>query len=138
MTGVQTCALPIFRIDEPGLPYSIPFFGDETNTNDVALNAWYGYNWAEGQAGSENQNTLDEIGYNPVTGYAEIDNHGSEGGYFAFTDGHVAFIEKNPQRTFFANPDNVDDEDLQEELRSEGLSMELYKPGRSRFVRTMD
>lgn len=126
------------RIDEPGLPYSIPFFGDETNTNDLALNAWYGYNWQEGRAGQESQEVLDEVGYNPVTGYAENDNHGADGGYFAFTDGHVEFITKNPQRTFFANPNSVDDDDLREELKKEGLSMELYKPGRSRFVRTMD
>ncbi len=126
------------RLDEPGLPYAIPFFGDETNTNDIALNAWYGYNWADNQPGQENQSVLDEVGYNPVTGYADVDNHGDAGGYFAFTDGHVDFIEKNPQRTFFANPDNVDDEDLRRQLSTEGLSMELYKPGRSRYVHTMD
>lgn len=127
------------RIDEPGLPYAIPFFGDETNTNDIALNAWYGYDWAEDRAGQENQQTLDEIGYNSITGYADIDNHGADGGYFAFSDGHVEFVEKNPQRTFFANPNNPDlSEELRAELRTEGLSMELYKPGRSRYVRTMD
>lgn len=127
------------RIDEPGLPYSIPFFGDETNTNDIALNAWYGYDWARDRAGQENQQTLDEVGYNPITGYADVDNHGADGGYFAFSDGHVEFIEKNPQRTFFANPNNPDlSEELRAELRTEGLSMELYKPGRSRYVRTMD
>ncbi|MBO6513518.1 MAG: prepilin-type N-terminal cleavage/methylation domain-containing protein [Phycisphaerales bacterium] len=127
------------RIDEPGLPYSIPFFGDETNTNDIALNAWYGYNWADDTPGTENQEVLDEVGYNPVTGYGEVDNHGEGGGYFAFTDGHVEFLEKNPQRTFFADPNNEDySDELREELRSEGLSMELYKPGRSRYVRTMD
>lgn len=127
------------RIDEPGLPYSIPFFGDETNTNDIAFNAWYGYDWADESAGTESQETLDRIGYNTVTGYSEIDNHEDAGGYFAFTDGHVEFVEKNPQRTFFANPNNADySDELREELRSEGLSMELYKPGRSRYVHTMD
>ncbi len=127
------------RIDEPGLPYSIPIFGDETNTNDIALNAWYGYDWANDRPGEESQAVLDEVGYNPVTGYGEVDNHGDTGGYFAFTDGHVELLEKNPQRTFFANPnDESYSDELREELRSEGLSMELYKPGRSRYVRTMD
>ncbi|MGJ8635605.1 MAG: type II secretion system protein [Phycisphaerales bacterium] len=127
------------RIDEPGLPYSIPFFGDETNTNDVALNGWYGYNWADDSPGQESQQVLDEVGYNPVTGYGEVDNHGDQGGYFAFTDGHVELVEKNPQRTFFADPNNDSySDELREELRSEGLSMELYKPGRSRYVHTTD
>lgn len=126
------------RLDEPGLPHAFPFFGDETNTNDHALNAWYGYDWQNGRAGQESQQVLDDVKFNPVTGYAEIDNHGDSGGFFAFTDGHVEFLEKNPQRTFFAEPDSVSDDDLREELRREGLSMNLYKPGRSRYVRTMD
>ncbi len=127
------------RLDEPGLPYSIPFFGDETNTNDIALNAWYGYDWARDRAGTESQAVLDEVGYDPITGYGEFDNHGSEGGYFAFTDGHVEMVKKNPQRTFFANPYATwVPEDMRAELRKEGLSMDLYKPGRSRYVRTMD
>ncbi len=127
------------RLDEPGLPYSIPFFGDETNTNDIALNAWYGYNWQSDQPGQETQSVLDDVKYNKITGYAEIDNHGDEGGFFAFTDGHVEFITKNPQRTFFADPNaNGLSEELRNEIKSEGLSMNLYKPGRSRYVRTMD
>ncbi|MBL4809299.1 MAG: prepilin-type N-terminal cleavage/methylation domain-containing protein [Phycisphaerales bacterium] len=127
------------RIDEPGLPYAIPFFGDETNTNDLVFNAWYGYDWKNGTAGTESQDVLDEVGYNPVSGYAKIDNHGADGGYFAFTDGHVEFIEKNPQRTFFASlNDPLLSDELRNEIKSEGLSMDIYKPGRSNFVRTMD
>jgi prepilin-type N-terminal cleavage/methylation domain-containing protein len=127
------------RLDEPGMPVSIPFYGDETNTNDFALNAWYGYNWISNTPGTENQSVLNEVGYNPVTGYGTIDNHGSDGGYFAFTDGHVAFVKKNPQRTFFADPDAPGvSTALRNELRTEGLSMNLFRPNRSRYVRTMD
>lgn len=127
------------RVDEPGIPHAIPFFGDETNTNDFALNAWYGYDWVNGRPGTESQAVLDEVGFNPVTGYAEIDNHGAKGAYFAFTDGHVEFMERNPQRTFFADPNAPGlNEDLRRELRQEGLSINLFKPGRSRYVFTMD
>jgi prepilin-type N-terminal cleavage/methylation domain-containing protein/prepilin-type processing-associated H-X9-DG protein len=127
------------RLDEGGLPGAIPFFGDETNTNDFATNAWYGYRWWEGEAGSETQAVLDEVGFNPETGYANIDNHGDKGGYFAFTDGHVELVEKNPQRTFFADPDaDFIPEEIREQLRSEGLSINLYREGRSRYVRTID
>jgi len=127
------------RLDEPGMPAAIPFYGDETNTNDFALNAWYGYDWLEGQPDTENQTVLDEVGFNPNTGYGKIDNHGADGGFFAFTDGHVEFVKKNPQRTFFADPDDSRaSDDQRRQLRTEGLSMNLFRPGRSRFVRTMD
>jgi len=127
------------RIDEPGIPVAIPFFGDETNTNDTAENAWYGYRWQEDRPNLETQSVLDEVGFNKLTGYADVDNHGDEGGYFSFTDGHVEFVTKNPQRTFFADPweDGLSPE-LQVELRSEGLSINLYKKNRSRLVRTID
>ena len=127
-------------IAESGLPSAIPFWGDETVTSDHSTNAWFGYNWAEDQPGSnqEPQSTLEEVGFNPRSGYSELDQHGDDGGFFVFTDGHVEFITENPQRTFFANPRDYDDEDLQAEIRREGLSIELFKPGRSTFVRTMD
>lgn len=127
------------RLDEGGMPSAIPFFGDETNTNDFALNGWYGYNWIDGEPGTESQAVLDEVGYNPVTGYGEIDNHGSEGGHFAFTDGHVELIDRNPQRTFFANPNEAGiSAELRRELTREGLSIDLFREGRSRYVRTLD
>ena len=127
-------------IAEPGLPSAIPFWGDETVTSDHSTNAWFGYDWAEDQPGSgqEPQSTLEEVGFNPRSGYSELDQHGDDGGFFVFTDGHVEFITENPQRTFFADPTAVDDEDLIEEIRREGLSINLFKPGRSTFVRTMD
>tara|TARA_R110000737_G_scaffold2923_10_gene9328 strand:+ start:112490 stop:113491 length:1002 start_codon:yes stop_codon:yes gene_type:complete len=127
------------RIDEPGIPIAIPFFGDETNTNDEAFNGWYGYDWVNGRPGTENQSVLDEVGYSPESGYAEVDNHGTEGGYFAFTDGHVELVKKNPQRTFFADPyGNGINEELRKELTKEGLSINLYKKERSNLVRTID
>jgi len=126
---------------ESGLPSAIPFWGDETVTNDHSTNAWFGYDWINDRPGDnqEPQATLDEVGFNPQSGYSDLDNHGDEGGFFVFTDGHVEFMTENPQRTFFADPNapGVDD-DLAQELRREGLSINLFKPGRSSFVRTMD
>ena len=32
------------------------------------------------------------VGYDPTSRYADIDNHGSEGANFVYTDGHADFI----------------------------------------------
>ena len=66
-----------------------------------------------------------------------MDNHGAEGGYFVFSDGHVEFITKNPQRTFFANY-RLATGSLREELRSEQKSINLRNPNRSTNMRTID
>ena len=140
---------------DPDILTSTVIWGDETNTNDVAANAFYGYNWLDDEPGTEPQGVLDELGFNPSTGYADVDNHGAEGGYFAFSDGHVEFVTDNPQRTFFAksgkftleydfetgqptggrNPIDPRESDL---ARSEGKSINLFNPNRSTFMRTMD
>jgi len=117
-------------------------WGDETNTNDVATNAFYGYNWAEDEPGQgqEPQAVLDELGFNPATGYAKVDNHGDEGGYFVFSDGHVEFITQNPQRTFFADYKGLlqSNPALAQELKTEAKSINLFNPDRSRLMRTID
>ncbi|MEM9372951.1 MAG: hypothetical protein AAGA55_04835, partial [Planctomycetota bacterium] len=115
--------------------------------------AFYGYNWLDEEAGSEPQGVLDDLGFNPETGYADVDNHGSSGGYFAFSDGHVELISRNPQRTFFANAGRTrntydadgnvtgqqDIDERESDLaRSEGKSINLFNPNRSTFMRTMD
>ncbi len=116
-------------------------WGDETNTNDISENAFYGYDWYRSQPGNgfEPQAVLDQVGFNPMTGYGRIDNHGAEGGYFVFSDGHVEFITKNPQRTFFANPNQPGiSQELQQELRREAKSINIRNPRRSYYMRTID
>lgn len=128
-------------------------WGDETNTNDIATNAFYGYNWPANTAGSEPQVVLDQVGFNPQTGFGRIDNHGAEGGYFVFADGHVEFITKNPQMTFFANPgptaSTFNDAGQvtgqrtislaeQEIARTENKSINRKNRDRSSFMRTID
>lgn len=127
--------------------------GDETVTNDIALNAFYGYNWVNDTAGTEPQSVLNLLGFNPETGYSDRDNHGDRGGYFVFSDGHVELVSKNPQKTFFARASpfvNVYNDDgavtgtqavpaaEREIARKEGKSINLIDPNRSRFVRTID
>lgn len=126
---------------DPDVLTSPVIWGDETNTNDIATNAFWGYQWQTDEAGSEPQPVLDEVGFNPATGYAEVDNHGSDGGYFVFSDGHVEFVTENPQRTFFANPKAEEDAgrtELARELRSEGKSINLFNRNRSNTMRTID
>ncbi len=127
---------------DPDVLTSPVIWGDETNTNDISVNAFYGYDWVNDQPGNgqEPQSVLDEVGFNPATGYGEIDNHGDEGGYFVFSDGHVEFITQNPQRTFFANPRDVERQnpELARELRTEGKSINLFNPDRSTFMRVID
>ena len=126
------------NLAESGLPSAIPFFGDETNGNDMGVRSWWGYDIYEQTPNYESQDVLDEVGYNPETGYAEIDNHNDDGAYWVFTDGHVEFVDENPEFTFFADPNSAVDEEQLNEIRREGRSINLYKPGRSRFVHTID
>jgi prepilin-type N-terminal cleavage/methylation domain-containing protein len=112
-------------------------WGDETNTSDIATNAFWGFNFYANAASQEPQAVLDQVGFNSTTGYAKVDNHGAEGGYFVFSDGHVEFITKNPQRTFFANY-RLATGSLREELRSEQKSINLRNPNRSTNMRTID
>lgn len=113
-------------------------WGDETITNDIAEGAFFGYDWANSRPGTEPQPTLEAVGYNPLTGYSDFDNHGDEGGYFAFSDGHVEFIEENPQRTFFADYRNVTNEDLRRQLKSEMRSINIKNSNRDTYMMTID
>ena len=127
------------RLDEGGIPSAIPFYGDETNGNDAGVRSWWGYNVYEQQAGLEPQSVLDEVGFNPETGYTDIDNHGADGSHWVFTDGHVEFVTENPEFKFFADPDSAGgDQDLLREIRAQGTSINLFKPQRSRYVHTID
>ncbi len=128
------------KSDDPRVLFPPVMWGDETNDFDLATQAfWGGYNWWNNTPGQQPQGVLDEVGFNPDTGYADVDNHGDEGGYFAFADGHAEFITKNPQRTFFANPKatymNAAGRDL---ARRESKSINLVIPGTDRYVRTID
>jgi len=122
------------KADEGGIIFPPPIFGDETNTADVDINAWYGYNWLDDRPGSEPQSVLDEVGFNPASGYGEDDNHGDKGGNFVFADGHGAFIKENPQYTFFGSTDALREAGLKQPPES----ISLFDPYRSWSVQTID
>ncbi|MFK7882679.1 MAG: type II secretion system protein [Phycisphaerales bacterium] len=129
------------KADDNAVWTSPVIWGDETVANDTSTNAFYGYDWIDDQPGQghEPQSVLDELGFNPETGYSKQDNHGDEGGYFVFADGHVEFITSNPQRTFFADPDDSRLSDEQRrEVSKEGKSVNLFLSGRSRFTQVID
>lgn len=120
---------------DPSIQFSPPLWGDETNTGDVSVNAWYGWDWRENQPGGGNEpDPVSEYGFNPKTGYAKDDNHGDEGGNFVRADGSAAFIDTNPQATFFMSPEDIEDEDL----RTSNLSINLINPNRSNKVQVID
>ncbi len=127
------------KANESAILTSTVIWGDETVANDIATNAFFGYDWINDRAGSEPQTVLDEVEYNAETGYSKRDNHGDKGGYFVFSDGHVELITRNPQRTFFADPDapGISDE-LRREISREGKSINLFVSNRSRYMRTID
>ncbi len=120
---------------DPSIQFAPPLWGDETNTGDVSLNAWYGWDWRNDQPGGGNEpNPVNDYGFNPRTGYARDDNHGDEGGNFVRADGSADFVDTNPQTTFFMNPEDIRDEDL----RSSNLSINLINPNRSNKVQVID
>ncbi len=121
---------------DPTIQFSPPLWGDETNTADIKFNAWYGWDWIENQPGQgqSEPNPVEEYGFNPQTGYARDDNHGDEGGNFVRADGSAAFVETNPQATFFMDAEDIQDENL----RTSNLSINLIKSDRSNKVQVID
>ncbi len=65
---------------------SIGLLGDEGNNNDIGGGA-DGFSDDLSQGTLRNRNPIPEL-----RGYQPIDNHGSSGGNWAFTDGHVEFV----------------------------------------------
>ncbi|MBO6741100.1 MAG: prepilin-type N-terminal cleavage/methylation domain-containing protein [Phycisphaerales bacterium] len=122
---------------DPSIQFSPPLWGDETNTGDISVHAWYGWDWINNMPGSgqgSEPNPKDEYGFNPQTGYARDDNHGDEGGNFVRADGSADFVTTNPQATFFMDAEDIENEDL----RTSNLSINLIKSDRSNKVQVID
>lgn len=119
---------------DPSIQFAPPLWGDETNTGDVSVNAWYGWDWRNNRPGNGNEpNPVNDFGFDPNTGYAENDNHGTKGGNFVRADGSAAFLKENPQKVFFTDPDDVRDGE-----RSSSMSINLIKKDRSNKVQVID
>ena len=120
---------------DPSVQFAPAMWGDETNTGDVSLNAWYGWDWVnDAPGGGMEPNPVEDFGFNPRTGYAKDDNHGDKGGNFVRADGSADFVDTNPQATFFMNAEDIRDENL----RTSNLSINLIKKDRSNKVQTID
>ncbi len=89
------------RPDEGELLCPAPLWGDETDGYDVGAAAWYGAG-----ANPPGTRTAASIAAGaPCAGrYAPIDNHGSAGANFVFTDGHGAFLRDSVYDTYFRPP----------------------------------
>lgn len=106
------------RTDEAAIPNPTPFWGDETDGPDVSVDAWYG-----GGGG----NTANATAAGTMPGfYGPNDNHGKDGGNFAFTDGHAEFLRGNVQTTFFSS------------ASTSSRSINVINPNRSQRVQTID
>ena len=102
------------KTDEPGIIYSPPLFGDETNGPDFGTNAWYGGGNGAAESGK----------------YRKDDNHGTAGGNFVYADGHAGLLGGDIQATFFAAAGAGSVPPPQ--------SINNVTPNRSRKVYTMD
>jgi len=122
------------RQDDPFVLFPPPFWGTETATADAGTNAWWN---------NEDQATKDSVGYNELTGFADVDMFKDRGGNYVFADGHAEFVTENPQDSFFdrqetGQPDEPIDPRSIDALgprRIPGIGQEIF---RSQTVNTID
>jgi len=103
----EVCAVNIsylyivgLKTDEPNVNAVVPLFGDETNGPDIATDAF----WGGGGTGGAN---ADLVGTKPGR-FAKVDNHGTAGGNYVFTDGSGSFVTEDIQAVFFQKRDPND------------------------------
>lgn len=117
------------KLDDPVLVKPAPFLGDEMLSRDVNTNAFYASNADLTYSGAR------EKGY-----YSPRDNHGTEGGDFVFTDGHVEFFKGNIGEDLFGWRFRPGQANL--DRPSDGLpptpGINLIDPRRSDRVETID
>ncbi len=117
------------KTDEPTIINPAPFWGDETNGPDYAEYAWYG----GGGGGSGN---AAQAGTLPG-GYARVDNLGSEGGSFVFTDGHAQFL-RSTGGIPADQADSIQNIFFSPNASRFPLSINAVTPRRSEKVQTID
>ncbi len=107
------------KTDEATVISPAPLWGDETNGNDVSTNSFYG-------AGTDAASRARD-GITPGF-YGKLDNHGTDGGNWVFSDGHGAFINgaTNIEQKFFSTS-NIN-----------AQSINVIDKNRSRRVQTLD
>lgn len=78
------------RYGDAKYPSAIPLWGDETDSRDISTDAW----WR-----GETDQTRRSVGYSDSSWYADVDNHGTDGANFVFSDGHAEFVRAESQFT---------------------------------------
>lgn len=101
------------KLDEPGVVKAVPLWGDETCGPDVSTRAFY--------ATTVSKPTGYREGY-----YGPLDNNGTEGGTWVFSDGHGDLLKDNMLTLFFSN------------LSSAGQSINVGGQNRSQRINTTD
>lgn len=91
---------------EPTFVAPVPIVGDETLGSDIGVRAFYGGGDPSTYGTTGNPTGPDDA--RPGQ-YHPLDNHGDQGGNWAFTDGHVEFVTDNIQQTFFSSPSELND-----------------------------
>ena len=79
----------------------VPFFGDETNGSDIEFGAFYG-------GGGNDPTFAQRAGSRGPGFYGKVDNHGANGGNFAYTDGSGKFLTGNLQQAIFSGSTAID------------------------------
>ncbi|MAY74032.1 MAG: hypothetical protein CMJ31_04760 [Phycisphaerae bacterium] len=115
------------RTDDPAILFPPPFWGTETATADASTSSWW-------QA--ESDEVKSEVGYNPDTGYADVDMFGDRGGNFVFADGHGEFVTNNPAVEFFSENGSKSIDILGS--RTVYANGSRFEVTRSRTVQTID
>ncbi len=88
------------KASEVGILAPIPIMGDESNGNDYGTNTFY--------RGANGGNAFMEAGAQAPGFYGEVDNHGTQGGHWVFSDGHAEFINGSVEEAFFDVPPTTD------------------------------
>lgn len=83
---------------DPEVVSAVPMFGDETNGPDLSTDAWYG----AGETADDTQTPGSRAAGSLGAGYyGKVDNHGTSGASFTFSDGHSDFVKDNVHKKFF-------------------------------------
>jgi prepilin-type processing-associated H-X9-DG protein len=116
-----------FKTDESNIINPAPLWGDETDCADVGTRGWYG----AGAASPGGQTPESNYAGAPSAGrYGKVDNHGTAGANFVFTDGHASFLKDNIHDTFFRSPTTA--------IHTNPQNVNLIDPTRSSRVQTID
>ena len=116
-----------FKNNEAQILTPAPLWGEKTNGNDISTEAWYGGGSGSVPAFFATADPSIRSGF-----FGKLDNHGTDGGNYVYTDGHVEFTQGDIQKTFFERRTNPNAPPVNPK------SINVVNPNRSNFVQTID